>query len=107
MNKIAFLNLSIALYLFFRYLRASKSLIIFFFSLFFIGLGIFESRNDLFTIVILFAIALAVILITLLKEKKHPVIMKLQQGYKPAEIILHSIIFFIFIFLSLLIFYKR
>lgn len=107
MNKIAFLNLSIALYLFFRYLRANKNIIIFFFSLFFVGLGIFESRNDPFAIVILSVIALAAILLALLKEKRHPLILKLQQGYKPAEVILYSIIFFVLILLFLFIFYKR
>ncbi len=105
MNKITFIDLSIALFLLFRYLRASKHILLFVISLFFIGLAIFESKNNLFLVFVLSIIALASGYLAFLKEKRHPFILKIQKGYKPIEQITHAIFFVIIIFLLLLIFY--
>lgn len=105
MNRIAFINLSIALFLLFRYLRASKHIILFFISLFFIGLAIFESKNNLFLIFVLSIIALVSGYLAFLKDRRHPFILKIQKGYKPVEQITHAIFFVIIIFLLLLVFY--
>jgi len=106
MNRIAFISLSIALFLLFRYLRAGKHIILFLISLFFIGLAIFESKNNLLSIFVLSIIALASSYLALLKKKRHPFILKIQKGYKPVEYITHAIFFVVIIFLLLLIFYK-
>lgn len=106
MNRIAFMSLFLAAFLLFRYVRADRSILLFFFSLFFIGLAIFESKNNLLSIVILSIIALASGYVALLKEKKHPFILKIQKGYKPVEYMAHAIFFVVIIFLILIIFYK-
>jgi len=66
MNRIAFIDFSIALFLLFRYLRAGKHIILFFISLFFIGLAIFESKNNLLSIFVLSIIALAWLLLSII-----------------------------------------
>jgi len=106
MNSMTFISLSLALFLLFRYLRADKSILIFIFSLFFMGLAIFESKTNILSIVILSVIALASGYLALLKEKRHPFIVKIQKGYKPVEYIAHVIFFVVVILLLLLIFYK-
>ena len=106
MNRIAFISLSIALFLLFRYLRANRTILLFFFSLFFIILAIYESKTNILLIFILSIIALASSYLALLKEKRHPFIVKIQKGYKPVEYIAHAIFFVVIIFLLLLIIYK-
>jgi len=106
MNRIAFIDLSIALFLLFRYLRAGKHIILFFISLFFVGLAIFESKNNVLSIFVLSIIALASGYLAFLKEKRHPFILKIQKGYKPVEHIAHAIFFVVVIFILLVIFYR-
>jgi hypothetical protein len=106
MNRTAFLNLAIALVILFRYIRANGKIMLFFFSLFFMGMAIYLSKNNAQTIAILSAIAIVTIFMSILKEKRHPFILKLQKGYKPVEYIWQSILFIILIWLILIVFYK-
>ena len=105
MNKTTFFLVLIVTFSFLRYLRANKQVTHLAITLFFIGLAIYESKNNSLMIMILLIIIPVFGYFSVLKEKRHPFILKLQKGYKPSEIFMHIIIFFIIGFLLLIVFY--
>lgn len=89
----------IATFLFFRYIRANKSILILVFNFIFLGLIIYEIRNNIIYVILLVGLIASEIYIAFLKEKKHPLILKAQKDYKTAESILHYIIFGLVVFI--------
>ena len=100
MNIILF-YLLIAFFLFFRYIRANKTIIIFLASLFFIFLAIYESRHNISLLIILSLWVGLQTVIAYLKEIGDERIKKLQKGYQSSESIIHFISFFVTTFLAL------
>lgn len=105
MNLITF-NLLISSFLFFRYIRANKTIFLFLPSLFFTAFAIYESRHNIILLIILSFWACLQIIVAYLKEKEDIRIKKLQKGYKPSEIVIHFIGFFIIVLLISFIQYK-
>ena len=95
MSKMSFLDVLGAGFVFLRYMRANDSVIVLLFSLFLIGMAIFDSKNNLSIVTILSFTILILSFAAYLKETKHSFIIKLQRGYKPTEIIIYDIIFVI------------
>ncbi len=93
----------ISAYIFFRYIRANKTLWAFVVGLFFTGLAIYEARNNILLFVILLLWAGLSVFIAYFKESGNEWIKKLQKNYKPSEHILHAIGFVVIAFLVFLI----
>lgn len=93
--------LLIATFLFFRYIRANKTIVLFLTSLFFTALAIYESRHYILAFIILSSLATIQIIVAYFKESGDDRIKKLQEGYQPSESIIHFISFFVITFLIL------
>lgn len=90
-------SLSLALFLYFRYLRANMSVVMLLANFVFIGVTIYEAKGNIpFTIFVLGVIILQVYIV-ILRYKKDPRIIRFQAGYKPSETVLHYIVFAIMI----------
>ena len=90
-------------FLFFRYIRANKAIVLFLMSLFFTALAIYESRHSVLLLITLFFWAGLQVIIAYLKERGDARIKRLQRGYKTTEIIIHYISFGVIAFLILFI----
>lgn len=95
--NLALFYFLIATFLFFRYVRANKSILILLFNFIFLGLTIYEVRNNIIYIILLVGLIASEIYIAFLKEKKNPLILTMQRGYKPTETVLHYVIFFVIV----------
>ncbi len=95
MSKISFLDVLGAGFIFLRYIRANDNVLVFFLSLFFIVMALYESKYNLSIAIILSFTILIFSFAAYLKETKHSFIFKVQKGYKPTEIIIQNIIFLI------------
>lgn len=96
--NLALFYFLIASFLFLRYIRANKSVVMLVFNFIFLGLTIYASRNNIIYVILLVGLIAAEIYVAFLKEKKDSCILKIQKGYKPAESILHYVIFFVIVF---------
>lgn len=96
--NLALFYFLIASFLFFRYIRANKNVITLVFNFIFLGLTIYEVRNNTVYVILLAGLIASEIYIAFLKEKKDSRILKIQKGYKPKESILHYVIFFLIVF---------
>lgn len=97
--NLALFYFLIATFLFFRYIRANKSILTLLFNFIFLGLTIYEVRNNIICVILLVGLIASEIYIAFLKEKKNSLILKVQKDYKPAETILHYIIFGVIVFI--------
>lgn len=91
-------------FILFRYVRANRSIVMFLTGLLFLGLALYEVRNSFRYLFPFVGLAALELYIAFLKEKKAPLILKLQDGYKSFETVVHLTIFFIVSFLSFLFF---
>lgn len=90
-------------FLFFRYIRANKTIVLFLMGLFFAALAIYESRHHILSLIILSSLAGIQIIVAYFKEIGDERIKKLQKGYQPSESIIHFISFFVITFLAFFI----
>ncbi len=103
--RVPLFSLLIALFLFFRYLRANMNVAMLLANFVFMGVTIYEAKgNVVFTIFVIVLLMLQVYIV-FLKYKKHPRIIAIQANYKPSETILHYIVFAIL--LSIVYFIAR
>lgn len=103
--RVPLFSLLLALFLFFRYLRANMNIAMLLANFIFMGVAIYEAKGNItFTIFVIGLIMMQVYIIVL-KFKNDPRITRFQAGYKPSEKILHYIIFAIA--LSILYFIAR
>ena len=91
--------LLIAGFFFFRYLRANKTVAYLIPNFAFLGIAIYKTENVMYIFLII-ALIILEIYAAYLKENKHPIMLKIQKGYKPGESILHYIIFAIIVFIT-------
>jgi len=103
MRNMAIMYLLLALFLFVRYIRANKNIIVLIASLVFCGLAIYNLKDFILWMFLLIGFALLAIYIAFLKEKKDTRILKIQAGYKPLETIFHYIIFGVITFIIMII----
>jgi hypothetical protein len=96
--NLALFYFLIASFLFFRYIRANRSVVTLLFSFLFLGLTVYEVRNNIVYVFLMVMLIALEILVSFLKEKKHSYILRIQKGYKPLESILHYVIFGIIVF---------
>ncbi len=91
--RLSILNLLIAGFLFFRYLRANKGAVVLAGNFIFIGLAIYEIRQNVVYLLVMCTVLVLEIYIIFLKANKNPHVLKIHEGYKPEETVLHYIIF--------------
>jgi hypothetical protein len=95
--RLPLFALLLALFLFFRYIRAGRSIPMLLANFIFLGISIYEAKyNITFTIIVVSLVVLQ-IYIVLLMYKKDPRIVQFQASYKPSETMLHYIVFAVLI----------
>lgn len=100
------INFLISNFLFFRYVRANRTIILFLIGFFFTIVTVYESyKYNILLFTILFLWASLQISIAYLKEKGNVVIKNLQEGYQPIETVIHFGCFFLIVFFVLFIHY--
>lgn len=102
-GNVVLFYLLINAFVLFRYVRANRSIVMFVSGFLFLGLALYEARNSGRYFFLFVGLAVLELYIAFLKEKKAPLILKLQAGYKPFETVLHFAIFLIISFLSFLL----
>lgn len=103
---ISIFCLLLAIFLFFRYVRANKSILLCFVSLASLCISVYFSKNNTSILLFIVAVIIFEIFIAILKERKNLSILKIQAGYKPAETIYHYIIFAIVTFVIAILIIK-
>lgn len=91
--RVPLFSLLLALFLFFRYLRANMNAAMLLASFVFMGVTIYEAKGNIAFTLIVIVLIITQIYVAFLKYKKHPRIITLQSGYKPSEAILHYLVF--------------
>lgn len=103
MNKpIGVLYLLIAVFLFFRWLRANKGIIVIGASLFFSAFSLYEMRKGFLFIFLTCGLIIVEIYAIYLKMEHAPRIAVFQKGFTRAESILHYVLFGIIVFATFL-----
>jgi len=92
-----------SLFLFVRYIRAGKTFLFFLFACFFLSWSFWESKLLLFRIVIS-VIAIDMIVMAILKERRNPLVVRLQKGYTIKESIVHYALFGVVLFMAIIIY---
>lgn len=95
---IAYIFFMVALFFFFRYIRANKSISYLIINFTLLSITIYEIRDAIEYVVLLVGLIALEVYVAFLKEKKNPFILAIQKGYKPVETIMHYIIFFVIVF---------